>query len=139
MELSGENPPAPAQSLSTAQQWAIYPRNLASLFPEVDLENYDNFLSSNAGRLFSSSTVRLVFWSARDQVDGGVNGATNRTSSRRRIVQDEITEAENFDSKLQARHPELKLSLPDSQLTAFVQEHIATGEDHVMYDAHCPT
>lgn len=105
MNLSRENPPAPAQNLSPAQQWVIYPRNLASLFPEEDLERYDASLSSSAGRLFSSNTVRLGFWTVRDQVDETANSAATQTNSPRTIVQDEITEAQDFDRKLQARFP----------------------------------
>jgi hypothetical protein len=96
MDLSRETPPAPTQNLSPAQQWAIYPRNLASLFLEEDLERYDTSLSSNAGRLFSSHTVRLGFWTVR---------AATRTTSPRTVVRDEIIDAQDFDRKLQARLP----------------------------------
>ena len=105
MDLSRETPPALTQNLSPAHQWVIYPRNLASLFPEEDLERYDTSLSSSAGRLFSSHTVRLGFWTVRDQADETINGAATQTNSPRTVVRDEIIEAQDFDRKLQARLP----------------------------------
>jgi hypothetical protein len=105
MDLSREIPPALTQISRPAHQWVIYPHNLASLFPEEDLEHYDTSLSSNAGYLFSSHTFRLGFWTVRDQANETINGAATQTNNPRTVVQDEIIEAQDFDRKLQARLP----------------------------------
>lgn len=103
MSAPGGSPPTPTQNASNAEPWAIYPRNLASLFGGEDLEIYANFFSSNAARLFSRDKVRLAFWTARELDEEAVNRAAEQRETRRTIVEDEITDAKSFDSKLQVR------------------------------------